>query len=124
MRERETASEAWSAWEGREGRRLDGANARTQTQHLQLEAAQLLTYRAAARLDAGHPEADRSVAMAKYHAAIAANHIVDECLQLFGGSGFLEETPVARHFRDARVLRIGGGTDEIQLEILAKGLPA
>jgi acyl-CoA dehydrogenase len=90
---------------------------------VELEAARVLTYRAAARLDAGHPEADRSVAMAKYHAAIAANHIVDECVQLFGGSGFLEETPVARHFRDARVLRIGGGTDEIQLEILAKGLP-
>src|SRR6202167_496154 len=60
-----------------------------------LEAARLLTYRAAARLDADHPEVGRSVAMAKYHAAIAANHIVDECVQLFGGSGFLEETPVA-----------------------------
>ena len=58
------------------------------------------------------------------HAAIAACHIVDECVQLFGGSGFLEETPVARHYRDVRVLRIGGGTDEIQLEILAKDLPA
>jgi acyl-CoA dehydrogenase/citronellyl-CoA dehydrogenase len=91
---------------------------------VELEAARLLTYRAAARLDNDHPEAATSVAMAKYHAAIAANHIVDECVQIFGGSGFLEETPVARHFRDARVLRIGGGTDEIQLEILAKGLPA
>jgi acyl-CoA dehydrogenase len=89
-----------------------------------LEAARLLTYRAAARLDAGHPGAGDSVAMAKYHAAIAACRIIDECVQLFGGSGFLEETPVARHYRDARVLRIGGGTDEIQLEILAKGLPA
>ena len=91
---------------------------------IELEAAQLLTYRAAARLDAGHPEAGASVAKAKYHAAIAACHIVDECVQLFGGSGFLEETPVARHYRDVRVLRIGGGTDEIQLEILAKELPA
>jgi acyl-CoA dehydrogenase/citronellyl-CoA dehydrogenase len=89
---------------------------------VELEAARLLTYRAAARLDSDHPEASSSVAMAKYHAAIAACHIVDECVQLFGGSGFLEETPVARHYRDARVLRIGGGTDEIQLEILAKGL--
>ena len=91
---------------------------------VELAAARLLTYQAAARLDAGHPEAAMSVARAKYHAAIAANHIVDECVQLFGGSGFLEETPVARHYRDARVLRIGGGTDEIQLEILAKGLSA
>ena len=91
---------------------------------VELEAARLLTYRAAARLDSGHPDAATSVAMAKYHAAIAANRIVDDCVQLFGGSGFLEETPVARHYRDARVLRIGGGTDEIQLEILAKGLPA
>jgi acyl-CoA dehydrogenase/citronellyl-CoA dehydrogenase len=90
---------------------------------VELEAAQLLTYRAAARLDAGHPEAGASVAKAKYHAAIAACHIADECVQLFGGSGFLEETPVARHYRDVRVLRIGGGTDEIQLEILAKELP-
>jgi len=91
---------------------------------VELEAARVLTYRAAARLDAGHPEAARSVAIAKYHAAIAANRIIDECVQLFGGAGFLEETAVARHYRDARVLRIGGGTDEIQLEILAKDLPA
>jgi acyl-CoA dehydrogenase len=91
---------------------------------VELEAARVLTYRAAARLDSGHPGAARSVAMAKYHAAIAANHIIDECVQLFGGAGFLEETAVARHYRDARVLRIGGGTDEIQLEILAKDLPA
>ena len=41
-------------------------------------------------------------------------------LQLFGGYGYIEETPVAMHFRDARILRIGGGTDEVQLEILAK----
>jgi acyl-CoA dehydrogenase len=91
---------------------------------VELEAARVLTYRAAARLDGGHPGTARSVAMAKYHAAIAANHIIDECVQLFGGAGFLEETAVARHYRDARVLRIGGGTDEIQLEILAKDLPA
>lgn len=91
---------------------------------VELEAARVLTYRAAARLDSGHPGTARSVAMAKYHAAIAANHIIDECVQLFGGAGFLEETAVARHYRDARVLRIGGGTDEIQLEILAKDLPA
>ena len=103
---------------------LQATRHRLAAMSVELEAARVLTYRAAARLDSGHPEAARSVAMAKYHAAIAANRIIDDCVQLFGGAGFLEETAVARHYRDARVLRIGGGTDEIQLEILAKDLPA
>ncbi|HTF46390.1 MAG TPA: acyl-CoA dehydrogenase family protein [Pseudonocardia sp.] len=89
---------------------------------VELEAARLVTYQAAARLDAAHPDAARSVARAKYLAAISANRIVDDAVQLFGGAGFVEESPVARHYRDARILRIGGGTDEIQLEILTRGM--
>jgi acyl-CoA dehydrogenase/citronellyl-CoA dehydrogenase len=101
---------------------LQTARHRLGAMGVELEAARLLTYQAAARLDAGHPDARRSVAIAKYYAARAANNIADDAVQLFGGSGFLEETPVARHYRDVRILRIGGGTDEIQLEILGKGL--
>jgi acyl-CoA dehydrogenase len=41
-------------------------------------------------------------------------------MQVFGGMGYLEETRIALHFRDARILRIGGGTDEIMLEVVAK----
>lgn len=89
---------------------------------VELDAARAITYQAADRLDRGHPEAARSVAAAKYFAAKAADHIVDEALQLFGGAGYLEETPIVRHQRDVRILRIGGGTDEIQLEILSKRL--
>jgi alkylation response protein AidB-like acyl-CoA dehydrogenase len=89
---------------------------------VELDAARTLTYQAADRLDRDHPEAGRSVAAAKYFAAKAADHIVDEALQLFGGAGYLEETPIVRHQRDVRILRIGGGTDEIQLEILSKRL--
>ncbi|HEY2193823.1 MAG TPA: acyl-CoA dehydrogenase family protein [Actinomycetospora sp.] len=89
---------------------------------VELDAARTLTYQAADRLDRDHPEAGRSVAAAKYFAAKAAAWIVDEALQLFGGAGYLEETPIVRHQRDVRILRIGGGTDEIQLEILSKRL--
>jgi acyl-CoA dehydrogenase/citronellyl-CoA dehydrogenase len=85
-----------------------------------LEAARLLTYQAAARFDAGHPDAATSVAMAKLLAARVACDVVDDAVQVFGGYGFIEETPIAMHYRDARILRIGGGTDEIQLEIIAK----
>ncbi len=85
-----------------------------------LNAARLITYQAAARFDATHPEAATSVAMAKLYAARVACEIVDEAVQIFGGYGFIEETPIAMHYRDARILRIGGGTDEVQLEIIAK----
>lgn len=86
----------------------------------ELEAARTLTYQAAARWDSGHPEAASTTAMAKLVAPRIASRVVDEALQVFGGYGFIEETPVAMHYRDARILRIGGGTDEVQLEILAK----
>ena len=82
---------------------------------------QLLEQRAN-QLGAGHPQAPRSVAMAKYHTALAAGRIVDAAVQIFGGSGYIEESAVARHYRDVRVLRIGGGADEIQLEILSREL--
>ncbi|MGN6562734.1 MAG: acyl-CoA dehydrogenase family protein [Thermomicrobiales bacterium] len=87
----------------------------------EIQTARLLTYFAATRLDAGD-HADEAVAMAKLHTARVANRVADAAVQIFGGYGFIEETRVAMHYRDARILRIGGGTDEIQLEILAKRL--
>jgi acyl-CoA dehydrogenase len=93
---------------------------RLATASAELESARTLTYQAAARWDSGHPGAASSTAMAKLIAPRVASRVVDEALQVFGGYGFIEETPVAMHYRDARILRIGGGTDEVQLEILAK----
>jgi acyl-CoA dehydrogenase len=114
VREREVAGAPLTA--------LQTIRHRIAAMEVELDAARALTYQAADRLDRDHPDAARSVAAAKYFAAQAADHIVDEALQLFGGAGYLEETPIVRHQRDVRILRIGGGTDEIQLEILSKRL--
>jgi acyl-CoA dehydrogenase len=74
-----------------------------------------------ARVMAGLHETTRT-AMAKLWATEAAGRTVDACLQLFGGYGYLEESPIARMWLDARVQRIYGGTSEIMKEIIAESL--
>jgi acyl-CoA dehydrogenase len=59
-------------------------------------------------------------AMAKNTAVKACDAVVHECVQLLGGMGYMREHEVERHYRDARILGIGGGTTEIMNEIVAK----
>ena len=60
--------------------------------------------------------------MAKYLVSDLQCKIVDECVQLHGGYGYMNEYPVARAWRDARVQRIYGGTNEIMKLVIARGL--
>jgi acyl-CoA dehydrogenase len=62
------------------------------------------------------------VAMAKNTAVAACDFVVDNAVQLHGGMGYMREAEVERHYRDARILGIGGGTTEMLNEIIAKQL--
>ena len=89
-----------------------------------LHASRLLTYRAAALKDAGAPmkEFKQAAAVAKLYTPESAVTATRIATQVFGGSGFMEEYPVARFYRDAKVLEIGEGTSEVQRMLIARGL--
>jgi alkylation response protein AidB-like acyl-CoA dehydrogenase len=88
---------------------------------LALEAGDLLTWRAAQRVDAGHA-ADIDASLAKLHATRSYVDATREGTQVFGGYGFSSEYPMARHYRDAKYLEIGGGTSEIQKVIIGRSM--
>jgi short-chain 2-methylacyl-CoA dehydrogenase len=91
------------------------------------EAARLLTYKAAALKDAGGATRDpqafkQAAAIAKLYATESAVSATRIATQVFGGYGFMEEYPVVRFYRDAKVLEIGEGTSEVQRMLIARGL--
>jgi short/branched chain acyl-CoA dehydrogenase len=89
-----------------------------------VEAARLLTYKAAALKDAGRSAKDikQAAAIAKLYSTEAAVVATRVATQVFGGNGFMEEFPVARFYRDAKILEIGEGTSEVQRMLIARGL--
>jgi len=96
---------------------------------VRVESARLLTYRAAAlkdRLRAGEKVSAEAVTQAAAIAKLASSETAVDAArlatQVFGGNGFMEEYPVARFYRDAKVLEIGEGTSQVQRLVIARGL--
>ena len=85
----------------------------------EVEALRHLAYHCTRMLVAGM-DLTKEVSMAKLKAGRLAREVADTCLQFHGGMGYVEEYPMARYFRDARLLSIGGGADEIMMGIIAK----
>jgi len=88
----------------------------------ELDAARLMTWRAAASLDAGDADATMHCAMAKRFATDIGFRVCNEALQLHGGYGYLQDFPLERHVRDVRVHQILEGTNEIMRLIIARRL--
>jgi acyl-CoA dehydrogenase len=87
----------------------------------EIYAARWMTYHAAWLADQGS-DAMKEISMAKLYASEMAFRVADRILQVHGGLGYMKELPVERLFRVARLLRIGGGTSEIQRLVIARSL--
>ena len=87
----------------------------------EIDAADWLTLSAAWRLDQGLP-ANREIASAKLYASEMLARVTDQALQVFGGMGLMQDLPIERFWRDARVERIWDGTSEIQRHIISREL--
>jgi short/branched chain acyl-CoA dehydrogenase len=89
----------------------------------EIEAARLLVYKAALEKDAGR-NFSLTAAQAKLKTGRLAVRASEEAVQIHGGYGYIEEYPVCRFYRDAKILTIGEGTDEVQQMVIARALGA
>ena len=85
----------------------------------EVEALRALVYTATAEYVSGK-DVTTKASMAKLLAGRLARKVSDACLQYYGGQGFMWDSPIARTYRDARLASIGGGADEVMLEIISK----
>lgn len=102
---------------------LDNQSVRFRLSELQtkIEMLRSLIYRAVQEYASG-ADVTTLASMAKLSAGRLVREVADACLQYYGGMGFMNETPISRLYRDGRVASIGGGADEVMLEIISKRL--
>jgi len=101
--------------------RFQGVSFKLADMITQIDAADLMTLSAAWRLDQSLP-ANREIASAKLFATEMLSFVTDEAIQIFGGMGLMDDLPLERLWRDARVERIWDGTSEIQRHIISREL--
>jgi len=87
-----------------------------------VQAARLLTYDAAAKKDAGQERIDLEAGMAKLYASEICQQVALDAMRIHGGYGFIKDYPVERYYRDAPLMIIGEGTNEIQKLVIARRL--
>ena len=87
-----------------------------------IQAARLLTYDAAAKKDAGQERVDLEVGMAKLFASEVCGEVAMEAMRIHGGYGYIKDFDVERYYRDAPLMIIGEGTNEIQQLLIARRL--
>jgi butyryl-CoA dehydrogenase/short/branched chain acyl-CoA dehydrogenase len=85
----------------------------------EIEAAKLMVYNAARLKDAGQPYV-REAAMTKYFTSHVAERVASQCVEIFGGNGFVRDYPAEKYFRDAKIGKIYEGTSNMQLATIAK----
>ena len=114
----------WAASRRQFGRaigRFQGVSFKLADMATEIDAADWLTLAAAWRLDQGL-DANRAIAQAKLYASEMLARVTDEAVQIFGGMGLMDDLPIERFWRDARVERIWDGTSEIQRHIISRDL--
>ena len=114
----------WAASRRQFGRpigRFQGVSFKLADMATEIDAADWLTLAAAWRLDRGL-DANRAIAQAKLYASEMLARVTDEAVQIFGGMGLMDDLPIERFWRDARVERIWDGTSEIQRHIISRDL--
>lgn len=85
----------------------------------EIESLRQLTYHVV-RMKMAGIDATREISMGKLFAGRLLRTVVDGCLQMFGGMGFMNETLITRYYRDARLISIGGGADEVMSDVIAR----
>lgn len=88
----------------------------------EIEAQRHLNYYCASlvEIDPTSAEVTRIASMCKLKIGRLMREVADTCLQFYGGMGYMDETPISRYFRDSRLTSIGGGADEVMLQIIAR----